>query len=553
MRKASTFLAILTFIAWEGLSNATTPPSTGTTQARALPTVDLGYAIHKATINVTGAYFNFSNIRFADPPLGELRFAAPIPPSGRNTTVNDGQQVALCPQGGALHSPLENEDCLFLDVIVPKSIYYRPVAMAARGEEIMSSVKSTGAPVLVWIYGGGFSMGSKTYWGAPPGLIEQSQASGAEGVVYVAFNYRLGLFGFLSGPTFQQEGTPNAGLYDQRLALDWIQKNIRLFGGDASRVTVMGESAGGASIMHQITAYGGQRGTAFQQAIVQSPGFSPLTSDVQKENFFQSVLASASTLSAIPITSVSELRNLATAELQAVNSIVLATITGPGIYPFGPAVDGDLVPALPGVLLLEGKFDQSIKVMVGHNEDEGRIFTSPTITTDVALASFLRSQLPAAQPAVLAYIQDVLYPPLYNGSLPYTTEFGRADLITSEFLVTCNTRFLDLAYNNETFAYFYTIPAGLHAEDLAYTFFNGDTSTSDEGGPPVNASIAVQFQKFLTNFAMTGDPNGRGVMHFPVYGPTARVLDIDIGDLGHSEMDSVVNNRCLWWQQAFYA
>lgn len=66
-------------------------------------------------------------------------------------------------------------------------------------------------------------------------------------------NYRLGAFGWLSGPTFQESGTANLGLYDQRLALEWVQANIHLFGGDPNRVTVFGESAGGGSIMHQIT------------------------------------------------------------------------------------------------------------------------------------------------------------------------------------------------------------------------------------------------------------------------------------------------------------
>lgn len=66
-------------------------------------------------------------------------------------------------------------------------------------------------------------------------------------------NYRLGAFGWLSGPTFQADGTANAGLYDQRFALQWVQQHIAKFGGDPKRVTVFGESAGGGSIMHQIT------------------------------------------------------------------------------------------------------------------------------------------------------------------------------------------------------------------------------------------------------------------------------------------------------------
>ena len=88
-------------------------------------------------------------------------------------------------------------------------------------------------------------------------------------------NYRLGAFGFLAGETITSDGVANAGLLDQRFALEWVQHNIHLFGGDPSRVTVMGESAGGGSIEHQITAYGGTQGAPFAQVILQSAAFQP--------------------------------------------------------------------------------------------------------------------------------------------------------------------------------------------------------------------------------------------------------------------------------------
>jgi carboxylesterase type B len=107
----------------------------------------------------------------------------------------------------------------------------------------------------VWIFGGGCTTGDKAgiTTGNPAGLIGRSNDS----IIYVALNYRLGAFGWLSGPTFQTDGTPNAGLHDQRFALKWVQKHISAFGGDPDQVTVIGESAGGGSIMHQITVCGG--------------------------------------------------------------------------------------------------------------------------------------------------------------------------------------------------------------------------------------------------------------------------------------------------------
>ena len=137
-------------------------------------------------------------------------------------------------------SPRTSEDCLFLDVVVPQKIFE-------------NKDEACNAPVLVWIYGGGYTAGSKSDSGNPAGLLTRSESNNADGVIYVSMNYRLGAFGWLSGPTFQENGTANAGLLDQRFALEWVQQYIHLFGGDKNKVTVFGESAGGGSIEHQIT------------------------------------------------------------------------------------------------------------------------------------------------------------------------------------------------------------------------------------------------------------------------------------------------------------
>jgi len=187
--------------------------------------------------------------------LGSLLLGLPV-----NTTQSYAPSRANSSSAIPARNPAESEDCLFLDVFVPEDV----LSKAGQG---------FGAPVLVWIYGGGYTGGNKN--NNPAGLLAASGNSSNGDVIYVAMNYRLGALGFQAGPSFNAEGgVSNVGLYDQRFALQWVQQYIHLFGGDKNRVTVFGESAGGGSIMHQITAYGGANGSApFQQAIPQSPGW----------------------------------------------------------------------------------------------------------------------------------------------------------------------------------------------------------------------------------------------------------------------------------------
>lgn len=120
------------------------------------------------------------------------------------------------------------------------------------------------------IYGGAYSLGSKTVMGDPVNFLKHSSSP----VVWVAPNYRLGNLGFLSGPSFTlSEGTvPNAGLHDQRFAMQWVQEYIHLFHGDKNTVTLMGASAGSGSILHHVTAYGGTGDTLFHRVLPMGPG-----------------------------------------------------------------------------------------------------------------------------------------------------------------------------------------------------------------------------------------------------------------------------------------
>lgn len=102
--------------------------------------------------------------------------------------------------------------------------------------------------IFTRIYGGGYNVGSKDVNADGLGLMDAATAYSDQGLIFVSINYRLGALGWSSGPSLQASGgVSNAGLYDQRLAIEWVAKNIHLFGGDGQQITIMGESAGGMS------------------------------------------------------------------------------------------------------------------------------------------------------------------------------------------------------------------------------------------------------------------------------------------------------------------
>ncbi|KAH9829340.1 putative type-B carboxylesterase lipase family protein [Teratosphaeria destructans] len=541
---------------------------TALAQNSSLPIVDLGYQLQQATLfNSTGGFYNFSNIRYAAPPTGKNRFDAPQPPAVNRSGVQQGLPDRICAQaapawlaiaaaylpkyfGGQTNfnassfntrfntsnlpaqDPRTTEDCLFLDVIVPEKIFN-------------NAGKGHGAPVLVWIHGGGYSLGSKSDSGNPAGLIARSQDNSKEGIVYVSLNYRLGAFGWLSGPSFQETGVANAALLDQRLALEWVQNHIAKFGGDPKRVTVLGESAGGASIMHQITAYGGLRGPApFQQAIIQSPGFLPMVSHQKQESTFQAYLT------LLNVSSLEQARGLTFTQLQKANIIQIGQ-SSYGEFTYGPVVDGNFTPALPGELLLHGQYDHNLKVMVGHNAHEGLLFTNPFIQNKTALVGAVLSLLPtvAAWPLTMRYILETLYPPIFDGSQAsgYTDEITRAAALLSDVVFACNTFWLDEAFGNKTYGYYFAVPPALHGGDIPYTYYNG-------GGTSLmvlSTSVAITLQEYITTFAETGSPNGAGTPYFQVYGRNATVQDLNITGISQI-VDPAANSRCDWWQKALY-
>ena len=211
-----------------------------------------------AGINVLGVE-SFKGIPYAQPPIDQLRLKPPQPITSSLGKIDGTGIPKACPQfffsiderniptnvlGTILNLPLlqtitnAGEDCLTINV-------QRPAGTKA-GDKL---------PVLFWIFGGGFELGSTAMYDGTS-LVAESVAQGKP-IVFVAVNYRVGGFGFMPGKEVLADGSANLGLLDQRLGLQWVADNIAAFGGDPEKVTIWGESAGAISVLDQMMLYDG--------------------------------------------------------------------------------------------------------------------------------------------------------------------------------------------------------------------------------------------------------------------------------------------------------
>ncbi|HYL98213.1 MAG TPA: carboxylesterase family protein, partial [Blastocatellia bacterium] len=200
----------------------------------------------------------FRGIRYAAPPVGNLRWKEPQPVTpwkGVKKADSFGPRCMQAPiYSDMIFRDQTSEDCLFLNVWTP----------AKSSKERL--------PVMVWIYGGGFQAGSAS----EPRQDGENLAK--KGVIVVSMNYRLGVFGFLAHPDLTKESSHHASgnyaLLDQTAALRWVQKNIAAFGGDPKKVTIFGESAGSFSVSAQVASP--LAAGLFQRAIGESGAFFPV-------------------------------------------------------------------------------------------------------------------------------------------------------------------------------------------------------------------------------------------------------------------------------------
>jgi para-nitrobenzyl esterase len=430
----------------------------------------------------------FKGIPFAEPPVGDLRWRPPQPVR-RWQGVKMVQAFAPAPiQNPGLAALMSvptnfSEDCLYLNIWTPAK---------AAAERL---------PVMVWIYGGAFSMGATS---AP---IYDGTRLAENGVVVVSIAYRVGPLGFLAHPDLSREGggaSGNYGLRDQIAGLRWVRDNIVAFGGDPGRITIFGESAGGISVS-MLAASPLAKGL-FQRAISQSGGsFAP-------PKFAREGGQNVSPLEVAEAEGERYLKALGAKDIAAARAIPATDLLKGGAW-WWPVFDGDVLPGDQYELYRAGRFNDT-PVLIGTNSDEGAMFVRSGVTTESFVAQVRGGFGEFAEQILAAY--------------PHATQ--------AEALKSSKDIFRDSAFAWHTWAwarlqsqkgkgqaYVYYFdhrtpqsPGGAnHGAEIAYVF--GNLRTPERASRPEDEALSDLMRAYWVNFARTGDPNGPGLSEWPAF------------------------------------
>jgi para-nitrobenzyl esterase len=471
----------LTFLAIPQTSFATQspPPSDN-------PTIQVTGGEIRGVINDGVA--SFKAIPFAAPPVGPLRWKSPQPVIPW-TGVRDADQYGPAPMQSTLLATLmggkPSEDCLYLNV--------------------WTTAKSPDErrPVMVWIYGGGFITG------ATSAAFYDGAAFARRGVVLVSIAYRVGPFGFLAHPELSAESGKGSGCYgiqDQIAALRWVQDNITHFGGDPSRVTIFGESAGGISVA--ILAASPPARGLFHRAISESGGsMAPIKPAADQPGGLIPSLAYAESCGK------KFLADLGVPDIQFARALSADRIQSIKLTPCWPVADGQTIVGDPYKLYEEGRFNDT-PILIGSNSDDGGMFAMPARTPQAFEQAVRRVCTPAADQILSAY--------------PHATDAqairsGR-DIIRDTIFAWPSWAWVKLqTEHGKSKAYLYYFDYGSahpgevgHSAEIPYVF--GNLGGLLRPPPtPKNRATSDLMMSYWINFAATGDPNAPNLPHWPAF------------------------------------
>jgi para-nitrobenzyl esterase len=451
----------------------------------------------------------FRGIPFAEPPVGPLRYARPVPPrpwDGTRPCVDDGpRSVQGSARRGEDRSKVDqSEDCLYLNVWTP-------------------GLGDGGRPVVVYVHGGGYVIGS----GSEPFLSGDNFAR--SGVVFVTFNYRLAALGFLHLDQLFDglEGTGNLGLWDTLRALEWVRDNIAAFGGDPANVTLAGHSSGGISTVALLGTP--EAAGLFARAV-------PISS-ASGHSWIDSGSATAvaqRVLDAVGLRA-GDLDGLlaAPAEQLSLSGGLYNDLYGvAGGHPFEPVVDGGLITA-PSIESIRAGAGAGVDLLIGHMEEEfrlcvfddrGEVRDSP-LNMGVTSEGFDWLRLLAHTGRSEEEITAVYRRSLLEAGRDVTAPelFAQA---ASDLVMLNPGAALAEAHGGRSYVYRFAWrpPAGdgrvgaCHGVDIPYFFGHLDAAfwaAMYQGR--ADAHLAHAYQAAIVAMASTGDPHHDGLPAWPTY------------------------------------
>ncbi|RZC40939.1 esterase [Asbolus verrucosus] len=501
-----------------------------------------------------GSYCSFQGIPYAKPPLGKLRFKAPQPPEswkGIRDATEEGNECYS--RHVFLQHIVGSEDCLVLNVYTP--------------EIFAKEIKCTLKPVMVWIHGGAFLCGSSKFELYGPDYLIR------EDVVIVTINYRIGVLGFLKleDPTLDVPG--NAGLKDIVSALQWIQNNIAVFCGDPNNVTIFGESAGAAAV-HYLMLSPLAKGL-FHKAIAQSGcalncwavGYN-CTAELAKHLGLEGTNEKKV---------LEKLQEIEIEELFKAQEKLDHNFYAYKPRPVGPVIEKTynrnkaFLTEEPIKIILSGNYNK-VPLIIGYTSREGMLLeVIQEDKSNLQVTTNFEDAIPHSYnikrgSVISKHVADKIKEFYYGSEEPTNKDMEKFHiLITDSYFLEAIYRAAKLhAQTSSAPVYFYRIsletrlnffknlanikaPGVCHGDDLGYLF---KTMISPEIEPDTIEEKSIKkFTKLWTNFARSGNPNGRKKEEFfedfwqPV---TTDIHFLDIGRELKAGIDPESDRMKLW-------
>ncbi len=474
----------------------------------------------------------FLGIPYAAPPVGPLRWKPPQPAAKWHDTRPASSFGSRCYQQEiyddmVFRDPGQSEDCLTLNVWTP----------AAQNGKL---------PVMVWIYGGGFTGGGTSE------PRQDGEHLTRNGVVVVSMNYRLGIFGFLATADLAAEdphhAAGNYGLMDELAAIQWVRHNIEKFGGDPNNITIFGESAGSFAVSAQMAsplAKGmfahaiGESGGAFASKELSFP---PLEKAEQANADFIRRAGADPGLKAMRAMSSEDILKIGQAK-------------GLGSVPFEPDTDGYFLPQSVSAIFAAGQ-QAKVPLIAGWNQDEG---TSSIVEhPDRAGISGLKA---TAAKEFGTRADDFLK--VYRAGNDDEATRAAEDFSGDNFLVYSTWAWLEAQVKSGLPAYrylfaqpspgdpFHPVTAGaFHSDEIEYVFGNLD-SRKGAKFTPEDYKLSDLMQTYWTNFARTGDPNAGAAPHWPAYDAAGNWQVMRLNGADSAAVPDPHRDRYLFLQQVW--